>query len=175
MNCCKIEKDYEVDCKILIDTYINAKFEDIMHIDGFTVTLKPISYKTFTEMAIKTFEEQRLLQNVNNDDFDAEKKLELFNNSFKKLTELNVAIMKDAIVSIQWQNETPVKNPIHIAEFIDSADAKVFNAIKKHVNDNKEKFQTQPMVVKATDEEIKAGAPETFTVPISFDQSNFFA
>jgi hypothetical protein len=31
------------------------------------------------------------------------------------------------------------------------------------------------MVVKATEEEIKAGAPETFTVPISFDQSNFFA
>ena len=171
----KIEKDYEVDCKTLIDTYINAKFEDIMHVDGFTVTLKPISYKTFTEMAIKTFEEQRLLQTVNNDDFDAEKKLELFNNSFKKLTELNVAIMKDAIVSIQWQNETPVKNPIHIAEFIDSADAKVFNAIKQHVNENKEKFQTQPMVVKATEEEIKAGAPETFTVPISFDQSNFFA
>ena len=163
----KIEKDYEVDCKTLIDTYINAKFEDIMHVDGFTVTLKPISYKTFTEMAIKTFEEQRLLQTVNNDDFDAEKKLELFNNSFKKLTELNVAIMKDAIVSIQWQNETPVKNPIHIAEFIDSADAKVFNAIKQHVNENKEKFQTQPMVVKATEEEIKAGAPETFTVPIS--------
>ena len=171
----KIEKDYEVDCKTLIDTYINAKFEDIMHVDGFTVTLKPISYKTFTEMAIKTFEEQRLLQTVNNDDFDAEKKLELFNNSFKKLTELNVAIMKDAIVSIQWQNETPVKNPIHIAEFIDSADAKVFNAIKQHVNENKEKFQTQHMVVKATEEEIKAGAPETFTVPISFDQSNFFA
>ena len=41
----KIEKDYEVDCKTLIDTYINAKFEDIMHVDGFTVTLKPISYK----------------------------------------------------------------------------------------------------------------------------------
>ena len=31
------------------------------------------------------------------------------------------------------------------------------------------------MTVQATDEEIEAGAPKTFEVPISFDQSNFFA
>ena len=39
----EIQKTYEVDCKLLIDRYINAKFQDVMHIDGFTVTLKPIS------------------------------------------------------------------------------------------------------------------------------------
>ena len=171
----KIEKSYEIDCKILIDTYLAAVFEDIIHIDGFTVTLKPINYKTFTEMAIKTFEEQRLLQTVNNDDVNSEKKLEMFNKSFKTLTDINVNIMKDAIVSIQWQNEPAVTNPIHIAEFIDSADAKVYNGIKKHIDENKKKFQTQPMTVQATDEEIEAGAPKTFEVPISFDQSNFFA
>ena len=43
-------------------------------------------------MAIKTFEEQRLLQTVNNDDFDAGKKLEMFNKSFKTLTDINVTL-----------------------------------------------------------------------------------
>ena len=112
---------------------------------------------------------------MNNDDFDAGKKLEMFNKSFKTLTDINVNIMKDAIVSIQWQNEPAVTNPIHIDEFIDSADAKVYNGIRKHIDENKKKFHTQPMTVQATDEEIEAGAPKTFEVPISFDQSNFFA
>ena len=171
----EIQKTYEVDCKLLIDRYINAKFQDVMHIDGFTVTLKPISYKVFTQMAIKTFEEQRLLSTVNNEDIDSGQKLERFNKSFQVLTDINVQIMKDAIVSIRWQNEEEVTNPTHIAEFIDSADAKVFNGVKKHIDENKKQFQVQPMQVNATDEEIKAGAPKQFDVPISFDQANFFA
>ena len=171
----EIQKTYEVDCKLLIDRYINAKFQDVMHIDGFTVTLKPISYRVFTQMAIKTFEEQRLLSTVNNEDIDSGQKLERFNKSFQVLTDINVQIMKDAIVSIRWQNEEEVTNPTHIAEFIDSADAKVFNGVKKHIDENKKQFQVQPMQVNATDEEIKAGAPKQFDVPISFDQSNFFA
>ena len=171
----EIQKTYEVDCKLLIDRYINAKFQDVMHIDGFTVTLKPISYRVFTQMAIKTFEEQRLLSTVNNEDIDSGQKLERFNKSFQVLTDLNVQIMKDAIVSIRWQNEEEVTNPTHIAEFIDSADAKVFNGVKKHIDENKKQFQVQPMQVNATDEEIKAGAPKQFDVPISFDQANFFA
>ena len=171
----EIQKTYEVDCKLLIDRYINAKFQDVMHIDGFTVTLKPISYKVFTQMAIKTFEEQRLLSTVNNEDIDSGQKLERFNKSFQVLTDINVQIMKDAIVSIRWQNEEEVTNPTHIAEFIDSADAKVFNGVKKHFDENKKQFQVQPMQVNATDEEIKAGAPKQFDVPISFDQANFFA
>ena len=170
----EIQKTYEVDCKLLIDRYINAKFQDVMHIDGFTVTLKPISYKVFTQMAIKTFEEQRLLSTVNNENIDSAKRLELFNKSFQTLTDINVQIMKDAIVSIRWQNEEEVTNPTHIAEFIDSADAKVFNGVKKHIDENKKQFQVQPMQVNATDEEIKAGAPKQFDVPISFDQANFF-
>tara|TARA_X000000950_G_C13756478_1_gene594966 strand:- start:17 stop:910 length:894 start_codon:yes stop_codon:yes gene_type:complete len=171
----EIQKTYEVDCKLLIDRYINAKFQDVMHIDGFTVTLKPISYRVFTQMAIKTFEEQRLLSTVNNEDIDSGQKLERFNKSFQVLTDINVQIMKDAIVSIRWQNEEEVTNPTHIAEFIDSADAKVFNGVKKHIDENKKQFQVQPMQVNATDEEIKAGAPKQFDVPISFDQANFFA
>ena len=39
----------------------------------------------------------------------------------------------------------------------------------------KDQTTIKPLVVKATAEEIEAGAPETFEVPITFDQSNFFA
>ena len=32
----------------------------------------------------------------------------------------------------------------------------------------------KPIQIKATEEQIKAGVPSTFTVPIAFDNSNFF-
>ena len=34
--------------------------------------------------------------------------------------------------------------------------------------------QTPPQKLKATDEQIKAGVPATYEVPMTFDNSNFF-
>ena len=35
--------------------------------------------------------------------------------------------------------------------------------------------QMEPVKVEATKEERKAGAPDTYEIPVQFDQSNFFA
>ena len=46
---------------------------------------------------------------------------------------------------------------------------------KIFLEEEKKKFQIEPMKVTSTDEDIEQGAPATFEVPITFDQSNFFA
>ena len=48
-------------------------------------------YKTFTSVAMKTFEEQRLLQTVSNEDMKQEEKLVRFQKSFKTMTDINVS------------------------------------------------------------------------------------
>ena len=44
-----------------------------------------------------------------------------------------------------------------------------------HLSAQKEKFDVKPFNIETTAEEREAGAPESFEVPITFDQSNFFA
>ena len=34
--------------------------------------------------------------------------------------------------------------------------------------------QVKPITLKSTEEQVKKGAPVTFTVPLTFDNSNFF-
>tara|TARA_B100000902_G_C27204699_1_gene860973 strand:- start:237 stop:1121 length:885 start_codon:yes stop_codon:yes gene_type:complete len=169
-----IEKSFELDMRTLLDNYTNAKYEDVLKAGDFLVQIKPMPYKTFTSVAMKTFEEQRLLQTVSNEDMKQEEKLVRFQKSFKTMTDINVSMICDSISAIQYQEEDPVKNPQHIREFVENADAKVYNAIKSHVEKIKDEFTTRPMKVEATEEEIKAGAPKTYEVPIVFDQSNFF-
>lgn len=169
-----IEKSFELDMRTLLDNYTNAKYEDVLQAGDFLVQIRPMPYKTFTSVAMKTFEEQRLLQTVSNEDMKQEEKLVRFQKSFKTMTDINVSMICDSISAIQYQEEDPVKNPQHIREFVENADAKVYNAIKSHVEKIKDQFTTQPMKVEATEEEIKAGAPKTYEVPIVFDQSNFF-
>ena len=54
-------------------------------------------------------------------------------------------------------------------------DKSVYQEILDHLEIQKDKFAIQPLEVKSTEEDIEAGAPESFKVPITFDQSNFFA
>jgi hypothetical protein len=44
-----------------------------------------------------------------------------------------------------------------------------------HVTKQRESFSIKPIQVTSTEEDVKAGAPKTFDVPVTFDQSNFFA
>jgi hypothetical protein len=170
-----IEKAFDLDLRTLLDKYQSAKYEDVLQAGDFLVQIKPMPYKTFTQVAMKTFEEQRLLQTVNSEDMKAEEKLAKFQTSFKAMTDININMICDSINAIQYMEEDPVKNPAHIREFVENADAKVYNAIKKHIEALKDKFTTKPFKVESTPEEIKAGAPATYDVPIVFDQSNFFA
>ena len=54
-------------------------------------------------------------------------------------------------------------------------DAKTVDEIQQLLNNLRTQTQIPPLKVKATDEQIKKGVPATFDVPLTFDQSNFFA
>ena len=129
----------------------------------------------FTKGALKTFEEQRIFNLVNDEGVSDEDKLQAFTNSFTKLTSLTVDMIVQGIDKIILDEETEVTNRDHIAEFMKNADKDFFNKVMSHLNEQKDKYTIKPMQVSATQEDIEKGAPATFSIPITFDQSNFFA
>ena len=135
--------------------------------------MKPLSYKEFTDTNLKTFEEQRIFTMVNDDDLDDTTKLERFNVSFKKLTNLTISMLCNSIGSITV-GDNVVTNRVHIEEFIDNVDKEFFNAITAHLDAQRIKFAIEPMKVRSSEEDIEAGAEAEYEIPITFDQSNFF-
>ena len=100
--------------------------------------------------------------------------IEKFQEAFGKLTDLNLQLITQSVIAIQPNGEDIVTNADHIKEFILGADAKTYNQIKDHIEKQRDKYTQKPIRVKATKEEIEAGASEEYDVPIQFDQSNFF-
>lgn len=171
----QIVKDFTFNLQNLYDKYQSTEFVDTFQIDGFVVQIKPVSYNVATKQSLKAFEQQRIFGIVNDDTVDDTVKIERFQQSFKKLTDINVAILIDSVVAIQPDGEdTPVTNAVHIKEFLENCEAKVFNQIQDHIKQQKENFTQAPVEVAATEEEIAQGAPKTYSIPITFDQSNFF-
>jgi len=167
------EREFSVDCRTLLSKLVTAQFDDVIQHNNMTVKIRPLTYREFTNSSMKTFEEQRVFALVNDDTVSDEEKLVKFNKSFKKLTELTVDTMAKTIVSITV-DELEVTDPTHIQEFLQNTEKGFYSAIIEHIESQKEKFTLEPLKVDSSDEDVERGAPASFTVPITFDQSNFF-
>lgn len=169
-----VEKDFEIDLRQLLNKLVTASFEHIIKMRDMTVEIRPLTYKEFTDSSLKTFEEQRIFQLVNDESIPDTEKLAKFNQSFSKLTDLTVSVLGQSVVKISV-GDTEVTNLEYIKEFINNTDKEFYKSITDHLDAQREKFQIEPIKVTSTDEEVKDGAPQEYEVPITFDQSNFFA
>ena len=69
---------------------------------------------------------------------------------------------------------TVITDPVHIKEFIDNANATIIKEIEDNLASVRAQGAVKPLKLKATDEQIKKGAPVSYEVPVTFDTSNFF-
>jgi hypothetical protein len=169
-----IRKTYVADLRIVLDKLLNSVFDPIVEITPtMTAHIRPLTYLEFTKTAIKTMEEQRIFNIVNDDTIEDDRKIEMFNKSFKKLTEITVGMVSQSVVKIITA-EGEVSDQSFIAEFIENADKDFYSSIVKHFEKQRDGFKIEPFRVRTTDEEREEGAPEEFTFPIELDGSNFF-
>lgn len=169
------EMSFELDLRTVLDSLNTQAYEDLFSVGEFRIQIAPMSYRQFTDTALKTFEEQRVFAILNNDEMSDNEKLARFNESFTKLTDINIGLVSQSIMAIQFQDETPVTDKNHIKEFIDNCDKDFFKGVLDHVNSQKEKFSIKPLTITTEQEDRDNGAPDSYSVPISFDSSNFFA
>ena len=103
-----------------------------------------------------------------------EEKAKRFNDAFKALTDLNSSILLKNIESITMQDGTEITDSAHIKEFIENANATLVKEIEDKLMQLRGQGAVKPLKLKATEDQIKKGAPATYEVPVTFDTSNFF-
>jgi hypothetical protein len=168
------DREFAVDLRQLLDQLAEFTFDPFITIDDdMTVEIRPTSYKEFTENAMKTFEEQRIFRLVNDDSIPDEQKLAAFSVSFRKLTDLTIDLVVNSVSCIDTA-DGKVTDKKFIREFFANADRDTFEKIMKHLEKMKDDSKIKPLTVRSTPEDIEAGAPEEYEIPITFDQSNFF-
>ena len=168
------DRVFDVDLRQLLNKIVSKEYNDTFSINDMTVITRPMTYKEFTDASLKTFEEQRIFSLVNDEKIPDQEKLSKFNDSFQILTNLTINSLSASIVSISI-GDTVVDNPVHIQEFIQNADKEFYNEVLTHIEKQKDLFALEPMKVDSNEEDVSKGAPKTYEVAITFDQSNFFA
>ena len=166
---------HTVNLPSLLETIKNVEIKDSFRTkNGFTVHIKPLTYKDITDTQVKTFEQQKIVATVNSSQLSEEEKTQRYADAYRKLTELNFDMLSTSFTKIITPEGTEVTDREQIKEFLNNADSKLVNEMQDEMIRLRSQAQVRPIQLKATDEQIKKGAPVSFTVPLTFDNSNFF-
>lgn len=169
-NCphCDAENSYDMDLTAWLDIFNNFIYNTDIAVDPLTVHVRPYTYKEVTKTALKSMEQQRIFQVINDDTLSDEIKLEKFGASFLKLTELTVDVIADCITAIDTPDGS-VSDKDMIKEFIANCSKDIFQKIQDHVVQMKELIEFKAQNVTCGE------CSKPFSLPVTMDQSNFFA
>ena len=142
--------------------------------DGLKITVRPLTYKDMTSTSLQTFQQQKMYSAIQDSQLPDEDKASRFNEAFKSLTDLNASILLKNINMITMPDGTEINDSAHIKEFVDNANATLIKEIEDKLIALRGQGAVKPLKMKATEEQIKKGAPVSYEVPVTFDTSNFF-
>jgi len=170
------DASYSINLQLLLDNLYNTITweEQITVGDNIVAYVRPLTYQEISKAGVETFETQRIMNIVSDDTISEAEKLNLFKDSFNKLTEVTLGIVTSSVYRIDTASGQ-VTDTDFIKEFFDQCDREIFNTIKDRLDNLREKNSIKPIKVRATDDMIASGSPEEIEIPIIFDQSNFFA
>ena len=166
---------HTVNLPAILDQLKQIQIEDSFTMqDGLKIGVRPLTYKDMTEASQKTFQESKMYSAIQDSELPQEDKLKRFNDSFKALTDLNSAIILKNIAKITMQDGTEITDQAQISEFINNANAKLIKDIESKIISLRSQGAVKPLKMKATEDQIKKGAPASYDVPVTFDTANFF-
>lgn len=167
--------NHEIDLTALMDQILSTInwIESVAVNSDIICGIRPLTYKHMTDVGIRTFESQKTMQSIASSDLTDEQKLEFFNQGLSKLTDLTVEMIAESVFYVKTP-DTVVEDRDFIQEFIQNADANLTQKIQDLINENKKSTGIRPLIIYSTEEQILAGAPESYEVPITMDNSNFF-
>ena len=166
---------HTVNLPALLETVKNVEIKDSFRTkNGFTVHVKPLTYKDVTETQTQTFEQQKIVMTVTASQLTDEEKSKRYAEAYQKLTVLNFEMLSTSFTKIITPDGTEVADRDQIKEFLNNAESKIVNEMQDGMINLRSQVAIKPLNLKTNEEQIKRGAPVSFTVPLTFDNSNFF-
>lgn len=171
-----LEFEYQVDIRTVMDNLLeNITWDPVIPIhQDMTIYVQPLNYSQMNKTAVKTFETQKIMQAVNDENLSEEQKVNIFKDSFAKLSDVTMGVIAESIFKIETSQGT-VEDKDYIKDFVMNCDKEIFNKIQKHLENLQKINSIKPIEIEVTEEMRAQGVTEDkVQIPLTFDPSNFF-
>jgi hypothetical protein len=167
---CSTVNEKAIDISIMIGKIAPADYSQRVKTQGLEIELKPQNYEDYNKNNMLNFQEQRILQLVQNEDLSDDQKTMQFNDMFQRLIETGINQVGKSIAAIYTEDSIRVDKAEYIHEFLNNCDRSVWEAIKTELDSIKNNITHNQVNIVCSNEECQ----KDFTTPFVFEQTNFF-
>jgi hypothetical protein len=164
---CNESNEHTVNLTNILENITPADYSQLSTIDNLIFKFKPQSYRNVNQLNIATFEERKLISNIMNSEIEDDEKKRMFDESFKKITDLNVELLISCIESVTVEG-TSVTDHNMIRDFLDNCSRQTYTDIKDKIQETIDKNKIRQVQLNCNE----CGQP--YDTDLVFDQANFF-
>ena len=146
----------------------SPNYNETIDIDGLIIKFKPVNYLQSTQNNIARFEEQKIIQLINNDDIDGDTRKAQLDIHLQKIIASNIEQLTNNTESITTENGDVVDNKAFISEFYDKSSNNVIKTVQKKLREFADIAGLPPTRV------MCEGCEKEYDLAVNFDYANFF-
>jgi hypothetical protein len=163
---CNSENRYELDLGKFIDYYSRYTYDNKITIDNLVIKLRPLSYKTLTDLGLRNFTIQQQLRQTESMLDINERKVENL-KLVEAMSTLQNDIFSGSIDSIEVDG-TVVTDKEFINEWLTNCEKNVFDMLQAKINEVRNSLKTPPQKV------ICDGCQAENLLSVDLDPASFF-
>jgi len=146
---CENEDSFEVDLRSILDQINSADFSKPLTTGDLEIYFKPMSYKQINDNGMVQYEEQRMLQMLQDESIDEQQKMTRMSEVLKKMSVVTTEALASNIAMVKTP-QAQVTDSKHIAEWLGNCDRKMFSTIRDHIVSFKSASEIQPLTIECT-------------------------
>ena len=164
---CGETHDFSVDLRVVLDNIKMPNYDQPLMLGDLTVFFVPMTYRQINEVGRIQYEDQKILQMVNNSELTEDEKMQRLGEAFRRITQLTVRSIAASISAIKSE-DAMVTDSKQIEEFLLNVEKNTFETIKNHVVQLREATDLKPIDIKCS------SCANEYKQDFTLDMSNFF-
>lgn len=169
------ELDIEIDLVGILDGYNGKTWEPIIQFNDLKLHSAPLKFKDQNVYEQQNYETTRFISLMRDESKPLEERKDQMTKVFNEISDMNVDLVCKQIKAIEMPDGAVEYNNMAIREFLNSLPVKDFEIVRLALQDRRTLFDLKPTLVSVPATLQEQGAPESFEVPLVFNQSSFFA
>lgn len=170
-NCthCGESNEHEIDLGGILEQLSCPDFSPIVTYKSLKIKLRPQAYKHVNRTAMIQYEEQKLLNILNDDTLDDEHKMNAVSGNMKRMVDIGIDACVNTTEYIEMPDGDRVNDKKFLKEFFENSENDLVNSMQKTLGEIIDPHQIKPVNL------ICANCSTTYSGSVSFDFANFFA
>lgn len=165
---CNEDHDYDVNLTGLISQATCPNFDILVEYDGLKIKLKPQQYFSVNKNNIASFEEQRILNLLNDSALSDEEKTDKVAQSMKNLLNASIQLLVNSTEYIEIEDGQRVREVEFLTEFYKNSESRVTKEIESRLAEIA-KEGALPLIDLGC-----AACGKEYQTPLEFDYARFF-